>query len=134
MSVIGALLARLKRDVSGSAAMEFAFVLPVLGVLLMGSISAANLAGTVNGMHYAVEEAARCSAVRTTVCSTKAATVAYAASKYTGLGAKPVFAVSGEGCGHTVSATATYQLNILIAELPVQLSAKACYPGPTVLT
>lgn len=120
---------RLAADRSGAAAMEFAFVLPVLGVLLIGSISAANLAGAVNGMHYAVEEAARCSAVKTTVCDSAAATVSYARSKYRGLGATPVFVSTAEGCGHTVKATATYQLNILFTELPVPLSAQACYPG-----
>ena len=57
-------VARWGRDRSGAAAVEYAFVLPVFAMLLIGVINMSQLMGALSGMHFAVEEAARCSAVR----------------------------------------------------------------------
>lgn len=109
--------------------MEFAFVLPAAAVMVIGTMSASQLVGVVNGMHFAVEEAARCSAVNETMCSSSVATQAYAAARFAGPGPTPTFVASGTGCGHTVTATTTYELYIAFSTIDVPLSATSCFPG-----
>ena len=122
-------LHRLGADRRGATAVEFAFILPVLVMLLFGVISSSQLGGALSGMHYAVEEAARCSAVNKVACGTATATQAFAADKYNGPGPTPQFASSAVGCGHTVTATMTFTLELALTRLNVPLSATACYPG-----
>ena len=67
---------RLWADRSGASAVEFAIVLPVFVLLVLGSISAALLTFSVSSLNYAVEDAARCAAVNKVLCSTPQDTVA----------------------------------------------------------
>jgi Flp pilus assembly protein TadG len=108
---------------------EFALVLPAFITLLVGTVCAANLSFAVNGLHYAVQEAARCAAVKATVCTSSGTIVAYAQSKYSGPQVAPAFVYDTSGCGHTVSATASYPLYIATGTINVPISASACYPG-----
>lgn len=116
-------------DNSGATAIEMAFVLPVVAMLVIGVISLSMLGSAISGMHFAVQEAARCSAVNAVTCGTPSATVTYARSKFHGAGVAPAFASTGAGCGHTVTATATFELTLALFTIPVPLSAAACYPG-----
>lgn len=52
-------MARLARDISGSTALEFALVMPVLLLLLIGGIEFGMLMYTKNSMQNAVRDAAR---------------------------------------------------------------------------
>ena len=122
------LLARACRDTAGATAAEFALVLPALAMLIAGLISVSQLAAAVSGMHFAVEEAARCSAVNAVLCGTNSATISFAQARYAGP-SSPVFASTAAGCGHTVTATATFHLQILVKSFDIPLSAAACYPG-----
>ena len=121
-------LRKLGGDRRGATAVEFALILPVFVTLMVGTVCAANLAFAVNGLHFAVQDAARCAAVKTTVCTSAGTTVAYAQSKYSGPQVGPAFVYSTAGCGHTVSATATVPIFIATGTISVPISAASCYP------
>ena len=126
--MIAALVSRFARARQGGAAVEYAIVLPAFIVLLVGAFGAANLGFAINSLHYAVEDGARCAAVKTTICTDGPSTVTYAQSRYSGPQISPTFAYSASGCGHTVSATGAYQFMLGLTTLNVPLSASACYP------
>jgi Flp pilus assembly protein TadG len=119
---------RFGRDSSGASAVEFALVIPAFILLVFGGMGAATLGFTVVSLHSAVQDAARCAAVKTTVCTNASTTQAYAASRYSGPNISPTFVYTTTACGPTVTATATYDLNIIpqISEVPI--TASACYP------
>lgn len=122
-------LANIRRDERGGAAVEYALVLPVFITLIVGALCAGNLLFAVNGLHYAVEDAARCAAVKTTVCTDSSTTVTYAQSRYSGPKISPTFTFSATGCGHTVQGSARYPLILAAYTINVPISASACYPG-----
>jgi Flp pilus assembly protein TadG len=117
-------------DRSGSTAMEFALLLPVFVMLVLGVINVSLLTYAVSSMNYAVQEAARCSAVGAAACFNADATVEFAEARYAGPRLSPEFVSDTSGCGHTVRATATFELNVAIHVYEVPLTATACYPGP----
>jgi len=117
-------------DLGGASAVEFALVLPVFLLLVLGSISAATMGFTIASMNYAVEEAARCSAVKASACLTPSATATYARNRYMGPSVSPVFTYTTTGCGNTVTGTATFSLDLVPAFHSVPLSTSACYPSP----
>ena len=112
-------------DERGATAVEFALILPAFVLLVLGSIATADLGFTIASMNYAVEDAARCAAVRTSVCSDSATTIAYARARYAGLSISPVFTYSTAACGSTVSATATYSMSLIpnMASIPISVSS-----------
>ena len=125
-------LARLRRfgaATSGASAVEFALVLPAFVLLVLGSISAATLGFSVASMNYAVEEAARCAAVKKAACLTPADIAKYARAQYVGPAVSPVFTYSTAGCGNTVTGTATYSLDLVPQFTNVPLSTAACHPS-----
>ena len=122
-------LRRLGADTQGGAAIELGLALPIFGMLLFGAIDASQLIGAISGMHYAVEEAARCSAVNGTLCGSAGATNTFAQGRYQGPNITPAFTTISSTCGKQVIATATFHLNIAVAILDVPLSAQACYPA-----
>jgi Flp pilus assembly protein TadG len=121
-------LAWIRRDERGGVAMEYALVLPVFITLLIGTLSAGNMLFAANDLHYAVQDAARCAAVKTDVCTDGTSTISYANTRYSGPKIAPAFAYSTAGCGHTVSATAKYPVILAAFTVDVPLSASACYP------
>ena len=122
-------IARLRSDRQGATALEFALVLPAFVMLVLGVINSAQLAHAISSMNFAVEEAARCSAVDAVACGSATATEAYAATKYLGPAVSPVFDSTNAGCGHSVTATATFDLNVAFFIYEIPLSAAACFPG-----
>ena len=117
------------KDARGTSAIEFAILGPVFIGLMIGTIYMCMLLFVVGSLHYAVEEAARCSSVKTTVCSDNPSTVAYAQSHFNGSSIiTPTFAYSTPACGHSVTASATYDLNFGLANITVPISAAACFP------
>ena len=122
------LLDYIHRD-DGTAAVEFALVVLPFVSLIMASLSLGVLLWTNTTLHYATEDAARCASVKTdTVCTDSASIISYAQSRYQGPNVSPVFAYSATGCGHTVTATASYSLNTGLINLTVPLSTSACFP------
>jgi Flp pilus assembly protein TadG len=114
---------------SGATAIEFGLVFPIVIFMMLGIVSFSMLGGALSGMHFAVEEAARCYAVNKVACGSSAAAETYAEARYLGPDVSPVFTASNSGCGFTVNGTATFQLQLAIVSLDVPLSASACYPG-----
>jgi Flp pilus assembly pilin Flp len=121
-------LHRLRAAERGGAAVEYALILPAFITLIVGGLCAGNLAFAVNSLHYAVQEAARCASVKTTVCTSTSSIQTYAQGRYSGPQISPNFNYSTGGCGHTVSATATYPITLAATTLNVPISASACYP------
>jgi len=117
------------KDSRGTSAIEFAILGPVFIGLMIGTIYMCMLLFVVGSLHYAVEEAARCSSVKTTVCSDSPTTISYAQSHFNGSSIiTPTFAYSTPACGHSVTASATYDLNFGLANIAVPVSAAACFP------
>jgi Flp pilus assembly protein TadG len=122
------LLIRFARDASGVTAIEFAFILPTLMLMILGGIWLGLLSFSKSGMDLAVQGAARCMSVDANNCGTTSATQTYAQSLYGGPKIAPVFTASTTGCGHTVTAQATFSFNFMPGLPDVPLSASACYP------
>jgi Flp pilus assembly pilin Flp len=120
---------RLRADRSGASAVEFAIVLPVFILLVMGSISAAMLIFSVSSLNYAVEDAARCAAVNKVLCPDAQHTQDYALSRYAGPPITPVFTYSTDGCGNTVTATGVYALDIVPQLSRIPVKASSCHPS-----
>ena len=120
---------RFGANLNGATAVELALVLPVFVLLVLGSMGAATYGYSLASMNYAVEEAARCAAVKTTVCSTPTSTSLYARSHYSGPAITPVFTYSNAGCGNTVTATATYSFNLIPQLKNVPIAVSACRPS-----
>jgi Flp pilus assembly protein TadG len=119
----------------GAAAVEFALVLPILVVCVLGLIEFARAVWTQTTLDYVVQAAARCAAVDTVTCGTVANVQNYAAGRAPGLSfANPAstFGVTWppqSPCGARV--TASLQFDFLVpALLPysARLSAHACFP------
>ncbi|WP_374472515.1 TadE/TadG family type IV pilus assembly protein [Phenylobacterium sp.] len=68
----------------GGTAVEFALILPLLLLFLLGAMEYARLAWVQSTLTYAVQDASRCSAVRPDVCGDAAKITAYVQAR-TGL-------------------------------------------------
>ena len=112
----------------GTTAVEFALIAPVLILLIVGILYLCIALFVAASMYYAVEEAARCASVRTSICPNASATIAYAQSRYFALGAHPAFTFAAAPCGNAVSASLNYVMDLGLTSVIVPISATACYP------
>jgi Flp pilus assembly protein TadG len=129
MSPLRDLFERWRRQQSGSAAVEFAMVMPAFICLIVGGMYATMMVSTMASLHYAVELGARCASVTSTICSDAASTASFTQAHYQGPGlVNPRFTYSASGCGHTVTGTATVALDLGISRTNVPVSASACFP------
>ena len=121
----------------GTAAIEYAIVLPVLLLLLLGIIDFGRLFWTYTTLHRASDAAARCAAIQAAGCTTIGDTQNYAVAQAFGLVIDAsAFAVTDQGCG--VQVVATYNFGFVVPWLDVvsssgtrgsmTLTATACYP------
>jgi hypothetical protein len=101
--------------------------MPILALILVGTLFAGLLVQSAASLNKAVEQAARCYAINVSECSSAATTQAYAQSHYYGL-SQPAFTVSTAACGHQVSGTLTIAFDAAVTNWNVPLSATACYP------
>jgi hypothetical protein len=79
-------------------------------------------------LQFAAQDAARCRAVKTGVCSDDATTAAYAMSRLAGPLVSPSFSRSTALCGNTVTGTATFKVSTGLTTTPITMQARACYP------
>jgi Flp pilus assembly protein TadG len=121
-------LRRLRRDERGSTAIEYGLVLPILVASILGALWVGLLTYASNNLNLAVQTAARCMAVDVNNCGSPSATQTYAQDHYNGPDISPIFTADTSGCGHTVSAQATFNLSIVPGVGSVPLSTSACYP------
>ena len=115
-------------DSRGTSAIEFAIVGPIFLMLTVGMIYVCLMLFSMGSMQYAVEAGARCASVKTTICTNSATTIAYAQAAYYGPVSAPTFTYANATCGHSVSSSTNFALNIILATMTVPLSATACYP------
>lgn len=122
---------RLRPDRAGAAAFEFAIVLPLLLLCLLGLVEFARAIWIQATLSYAVQSAARCAQTNSALCGTAAQIQAFAAAAAPGLAVDPAsFAVTSPACG--VQVTVSYPFQFAVPGLPIaatRLSAQACYPG-----
>ena len=117
------------RDCRGTTAVEFAIVGPVLVMLIIGVFYVGLLLFSLGSMHFAVEDAARCASVKTAVCTSHTTTEAYALDQFFASSVlTPTFVSTNASCGHRVTATASFDLNIGTDGFTVPLTAAACFP------
>ncbi len=121
-------IAGFMRRSGGTTAVEFALVLPCFLALTVGTVNACIALYANSALHFAVDDAARCMSVKTNVCDNAADTQTYAAGNYNGPAISPSFVATTTSCGNQVTGTVTYQLNAIVTNLSVPLSATACYP------
>lgn len=114
----------------GAAALEFAIILPLLLLCVLGLIEFSRAIWTQATLDYAVQAAARCAAVDALTCGTVAQVQQYATTKTPGLSLPAsVFAVTTPSCG--VQVTASLMFDFLLPDLlpySQPLSATACFP------
>jgi Flp pilus assembly protein TadG len=122
------LATRALNDARGAAAVEFALVAPAFVGLAVGTFYVCLCLFLTGSLHYAVEQAARCASVNTTVCSSSSAIVSYAQSNYFGPGGSPNFTYASAACGNSVTASMNYVLDVGLKRFTVPVSATACFP------
>lgn len=110
-----------------SAGVEFAFILPALIMLIVGTFYAGIVMCSISSLHSSVEAAARCASVNSSQCGAASGIQAYGQSRYYGM-STPTFTTASVGCGHQVSASLNLMLNVGIAAWSVPVSATSCYP------
>jgi len=121
-------IARLLRQSGGGAAVEFALAVPVLMAALLGVVEIGRMLWEQNALHYAVEEAARCMTIDTTVCSSTSATQSFAASASGVTFATSVFTPLTVACGNQVTASYPFQFLTSLVNFSVTLTASSCFP------
>lgn len=124
-----ATLRRFLRDRSGAAAVEFALILPIFLLTILGIIEFGRMLWIRNTMEYVAETAARYGGINTTA---NAATIqAYGLTQVIGLDATPwVWTVDPQSSYVTVSISYDFVLltSGLISISPVTLTAAARFP------
>jgi Flp pilus assembly protein TadG len=116
------------QDDRGTTAVEFGIVGPVFIMLVVGILYTCLALLEVGSLHYAVEEGARCASVKTTVCNTPEAIVAYTKDHYFGPASSPIFEYEAAACGKYVTASANYVANLGLKSVTIPISASACFP------
>ena len=115
-------------DARGTAAVEFALVAPAFIMLVVGTFYLCLNLFLTGSLHYAVEQAARCASVKTTICQDSNSIILYAQNNYFGPGGAPNFTYALAPCGNSVSASLTYILNTGLTQFTLPVSATACFP------
>jgi len=119
----------LRHDERGTTAVEFAIVGPIFIFLVIGIAFLCMGMAVAGSMHYAVEEGARCASVRKMVCADEDTTIAYTKAHYFGPGGVPTFAYDPAAvCGHSVTASISYEVDMGLKKISVPITAAACFP------
>jgi Flp pilus assembly protein TadG len=121
--------AALAHDCRGISALEFALIAVPLFMFLFGIIETGRMLWFQNALTYAVEEAARCASINSSICGSTTAIQAYAANRSSVLFPPSIFVPSAQTCGNQVTASYATSLAIPLVPLRVTLSATACYPS-----
>lgn len=119
-------------DRSGTTAVEFALVAPVLILFLFGILKLGLALWYQNALDYSVAEAARCAANSPSTCGNSSQITSYAAATSGAGFASSVFAYTAPAtgnCGYQVTANYPMSLAIPYLNLNVTLTSSACYPN-----
>lgn len=119
----------------GASSAEFALVIVPFVSIFMIVLGFSVMLWTSAALRYAVEDAARCAAVKTSVCTDKASTENYALSRYEGPALSPAFSYFKKNCtgssspGNRVIGEVQFPLNTGLINLSFPLTATACFPS-----
>ena len=115
---------------SGSAAVEMAIVLPLVLLFIIGLTEFGRAIWIKATLDYAVEAAARCAVINTTVCGSAAQVQSYAVSRSPGLTLNAsTFTLTAGTCGMQVSASLPFQFVApSLFPLALTFTSTACYP------
>lgn len=123
-------LRRLLTNARGATIVEFALVAPIFIMVVVGGINLSMLGFSAASLRYATEAAARCAAVKTSVCSNVSTTQAHASANFTKLSSAPAtFAVTmNASCGKQVTGTLNYVAETGLGSFTVPLTTTSCFP------
>jgi Flp pilus assembly protein TadG len=120
--------------VDGTAAVEFAILLPVFLTFLYGIVEFGRLMWTQTALQFAVEGAARCYAIDTT-CTSASTTQNYASQQVFGLTvpSSAFLASNGAGtsCGGYEVQVSDYPFSFVVPNLfpwTITVNAQSCHP------
>jgi Flp pilus assembly protein TadG len=121
-------------DERGSAAAEFALVIPLFVLLTIGLYNLTFLLFAANSLHFAAERAARCTSLTPASCPVQVATpnlTSFGTSQYTGPTVSASFALNPAGttCVNTVRAAGTFRFVTGLVNFDVPIRADACFPA-----
>lgn len=124
---------RFLRDTSGAAALEFSVAFLPFITLILGVMQVSYLLWIDGLLHYAVEEAARCSAVGSTTYPCAGSGASNMVTTADSLFGMAVAAIPNGTFGANSSCTgsgltASYSITFLLT-MPVTLHASSCYPN-----
>lgn len=114
----------------GTVALEYAIILPVLLLMILGALDAGRVIWLQVTLERAVEAAARCAAINEIKCGSAAQIQSYAASQAYGTTiAATAFVAASASCGTSVKGTVPFTFAIpWVMRRKITLSATACYP------
>jgi|SRR5690348_9478383 Flp pilus assembly protein TadG len=114
----------------GTAALEFAFLMPAFLVMFLGIMEFGRLLWTQTTLQHAVEAAARYAAINYPSCSSTSQTQSYAAAEVFGQSvATSAFTLTCGACGTQVKGQVNFAF-VVPALFPytITLNAQSCYP------
>ena len=118
------------RERQGNTAVEFAIVLPVFLLLVLGIIEFGRLLWTQSTLQHAVEAAARCATVNTSLCGTASQVQSFAAGEVFGQSVPAsTFSLTTPSCGTQVSASLPFSFVVpKLFPYKITLTAQSCHP------
>lgn len=121
---------KLLDNVSGGAAIEFAFTAPVFLLGLLGTFQLGMWIWTQVGLQHGAEMAARCATINPAVCGSPAAIQQFAVAQAFGLNLPAsTFSFSQSPCGNLVSASYAFPNFAPYLNLPsLNIRASSCFP------
>ncbi len=114
------------RDQVGASAVEFALVFPIFAGLLFLLMNMCIALWAEAALNFSVDAAARCMSVQSAICDTAADAIKQ--HPYLGPKISPTFSGLVSSCGNKVSGVGAYQINIVLTNIAVPLSASSCFP------
>lgn len=133
-------VSRFGGDEKGATAVEFALVLPVMILMILGVIEGNRYLWSQQAVQEATSHTARCMAIGTDGCETIDGVKAYAEQRASKVGVKintaDVTALANQNCNGTdnmskvvISVPYASPLTSLIPVFPKTLNAEACFPN-----
>ena len=131
---------RLARDQRGATAVEFAFVAPIFLMFLLMMLEGARMMWTQGALQEAAASAARCSAVKSTNCTSEALVKSYAVSRAANsqitIAASTVTVDNAVTCGTlgnmqrvTINTPWSSAATSLLPGAPTRLNVYSCFPN-----
>ena len=118
------------KELRGTAALEFAILMPVFLVMFLGIMEFGRLLWTQTTLQHAVEAAARYAAINYPTCSSTTQTQSYAAGEVFGQSVPTsAFTLACGTCGTQVTAQVNFSF-VVPALFPytMTLNAQSCFP------